>query len=182
MKAISIKQPWASLIVQGLKKIENRTWKCPQKYIGTRILIHASAKPVKEGWNALTKGQHYELPVEIPINKLSTSKIIGSVKIVGCVRNHPSIWAEKGVYNWMLAEPILFDKPIENVNGKLSFWKYEIPRDNNHQFFWIEDGILFETYSTIRGNRCRSLFRVNHDDIDRLDDKGLGLIEIVNTL
>ena len=42
MKAISIKQPWASLIAHGIKDIENRTWKCPQKYIGQRVLIHAS--------------------------------------------------------------------------------------------------------------------------------------------
>ena len=41
MKAISIKQPWASLIVHGIKDVENRTWKCPQKYIGQRVLIHA---------------------------------------------------------------------------------------------------------------------------------------------
>lgn len=42
MKVISIKQPWASLIAHGIKDIENRTWKCPQKYIGQRVLIHAS--------------------------------------------------------------------------------------------------------------------------------------------
>ena len=27
MKAITIKQPWASLIVHGIKDIENRTWR-----------------------------------------------------------------------------------------------------------------------------------------------------------
>lgn len=32
MKAISIKQPWASLIAHGIKDIENRTWRCPKKY------------------------------------------------------------------------------------------------------------------------------------------------------
>jgi hypothetical protein len=34
MKAITIKQPWASLIVHGIKDIENRTWSCPKKYLG----------------------------------------------------------------------------------------------------------------------------------------------------
>lgn len=148
MKAISIKQPWASLIVQGLKNIENRAWKCPEKYIGKRVLIHASEKPVKEGWDALTEEQHNELPVEIPIKKLPTSKIIGSVKIVDCVINHPSIWAEKSaaygfdkdvypggcpssfgregdIYNWVLSDPILYENPIENIKGKLSFWNYD---------------------------------------------------------
>lgn len=41
MKALSIKQPWASLIAQGIKDIENRTWKT--SYRG-RIYIHASGK------------------------------------------------------------------------------------------------------------------------------------------
>lgn len=37
MKTISIKQPWASLITHGIKDIENRTWKCPQKYIEQKM-------------------------------------------------------------------------------------------------------------------------------------------------
>ena len=57
------------------------------------------------------------------------SAIIGSVEIIDCVINHPSIWAEKGVYNWLLANPILFKEPIENVRGKLSFWDYEFSSD-----------------------------------------------------
>ena len=40
-KAISIKQPWASLIAHGIKNIENRTWKT--NFRG-RIYIHASGK------------------------------------------------------------------------------------------------------------------------------------------
>ena len=47
MKAITIKQPWVSLIVHGIKDIENRSWACPWKYIGHRVLIHASGKPVE---------------------------------------------------------------------------------------------------------------------------------------
>ena len=38
MKAITIKQPWASLIVEGIKDIENRTWKTSFR---GRVLIHA---------------------------------------------------------------------------------------------------------------------------------------------
>lgn len=57
MKAISIRQPWASLIAHGIKDIENRTWKCPQKYIGQRVLIHSLKNTVKDGWKALTREQ-----------------------------------------------------------------------------------------------------------------------------
>ena len=42
MKVLSVQQPWASLIVAGIKDVENRTWK-PKEMPG-RILIHASKK------------------------------------------------------------------------------------------------------------------------------------------
>lgn len=40
MKALSIKQPWAWLIVNGFKDIENRDWRYPPKFHG-RFLVHA---------------------------------------------------------------------------------------------------------------------------------------------
>lgn len=127
MKAISIKQPWASLIVHGIKDIENRTWVCPQKYIGKRVLIHASAGN-KFNINLNDEQMIAAFPL---ISKKSVLEhwdfgaIIGSVKIVSCVQNHSSVWAEKGVFNWVLSEPILYENPIENVKGKLSFWEYD---------------------------------------------------------
>ena len=123
MKAISIKQPWASLIAHGVKDIENRTWKCPQKYIGQRVLIHSSKNTVKDGWKALTREQLFKV---IPYEK----KLFGNKKelphgdIIGS--DHPSVWAEKGCWNWVLKDAVLFSKPIMNVKGKLSFWNYNM--------------------------------------------------------
>ena len=130
MKAISIKQPWASLIAHGIKDIENRTWKCPEKYIGTRILIHASYTPAFSSWDTLNNEQILSKDEsylkDINICDIPLGAIIGSVEIVSCTQNHPSIWAEPCTYNWVLANPILFESPIENVKGKLSFWDYEL--------------------------------------------------------
>ena len=67
------------------------------------------------------------------------SAIIGEVDIVDCVLNHSSIWAdsyfepidetegykEKPIYNWVLANPVLYKEPILNVKGKLSFWEFK---------------------------------------------------------
>lgn len=129
MKAITIKQPWASLIVHGIKDIENRTWSCPKKYLGQRVLIHSSGKPLNYDNfydSILTNEQLLALPENKEWKDFSfcTGPIIGSVEIIDCVQNHPSIWAEKGVYNWVLANPILYENPIEDVKGKLSFWDY----------------------------------------------------------
>ena len=42
MKAISLWQPYASLIAAGVKTIETRGWRPPSDLIGQRIAIHAA--------------------------------------------------------------------------------------------------------------------------------------------
>jgi len=140
-KALSFKQPWASLIAQNVKNIENRTWKT--NFRG-RIYIHASSIPSsKLISNLLNEEQLKELERLFPhtrdsVDYLPHSAIIGEVDIIDCVINHPSIWAEetfipiegegypqKPIYNWVLANPIMYDKPILNVKGKLSFWNFD---------------------------------------------------------
>lgn len=143
MKAISIKQPWASLLFFG-KDIENRTWKT--KFRGT-VLVHASANPVNNFvnvQNVLNRKQN-EFLFDINFKLGPLSAIIGTVDIIDCVINHESIWAEKSninhnplpfdeesekpIYNWVLANPVKFEKPILNVKGKLSFWDYDVWAD-----------------------------------------------------
>jgi len=41
MRALTVKQPWASLIASGLKQIENRTYPVPKTVRGARVAIHA---------------------------------------------------------------------------------------------------------------------------------------------
>lgn len=127
MKAITIKQPWASLIVSGLKDIENRTWKT--NFRG-RVLIHAGKSVSKNGWREMNQKQIDAAAntnmIGAKFDELTFGAILGSVEVVDCVQNHPSLWAEKGVWNWVLANPVMFDKPILGVNGKLSFWEYDI--------------------------------------------------------
>ena len=145
MKAITVKQPWASLMVHGIKDIENRTWRT--NFRG-RVLIHSAGSHGRKFSVDLTdeqmKAAFGTIAKETMFGNLPFGAIIGSVEIVDCVINHPSIWAEKTdnytvgmnpklheditgkkiVYNWVLANPILYAKPIENVKGKLSFWDY----------------------------------------------------------
>lgn len=46
MKALTIWQPWASLIMIGAKPYEFRGWLPPAKEIGQRHVIHAAKRPV----------------------------------------------------------------------------------------------------------------------------------------
>lgn len=44
MKALTVWQPWASLIAIGAKPYEFRGWRPPRSIIGQRIAIHAGAR------------------------------------------------------------------------------------------------------------------------------------------
>ena len=127
MKTLTVIQPWAYLICRGFKDVENRKWRT--NYRG-RVLIHASANN-KLDYTALTPEQYnYCLPYLTQKSfDLDRSAIIGSVNIVDCVKDYPSIWSEKGVWNWVLDEPYLFREPAKNVSGKLSFWESDYEDD-----------------------------------------------------
>src|SRR5580765_585368 len=47
LPALTIWQPWATLIVAGAKPYEFRGWQPPQSYVGKRIAIHAGARPMR---------------------------------------------------------------------------------------------------------------------------------------
>lgn len=46
--ALTIWEPWASLIIAGAKPYEFRGWAAPRAYHGRRIAIHAGARPVRK--------------------------------------------------------------------------------------------------------------------------------------
>jgi hypothetical protein len=47
IKAVTVWQPWATLIAIDAKPYEFRSWKPPQSLIGQRIAIHAGARPMR---------------------------------------------------------------------------------------------------------------------------------------
>ena len=106
MKCISIKQPWADLIVRGIKDIENRSWST--SYRG-RILIHASLKP--DYWAM----EHISHP---PI-LINYGCIVGEVEIVDCVTKSNSKWF-KGPYGFVLKNPKIL--PFKALKGKLGIF------------------------------------------------------------
>ena len=128
MKTLSVRQPWAYLICSGLKDVENRSRRT--NYRG-KILIHAPAKFDGQGEECFNFKQAAYLMTESGYGghffeqKFAQSAIIGSVEIIDCVNDSNSIWAEPGQWHWILANPVLFEKPILNVNGKLGLWNYD---------------------------------------------------------
>ncbi|EHQ41503.1 ASCH domain-containing protein [Myroides odoratus] len=121
-KALSVKQPWAELICLGIKDVENRTWRTRFK---GRVYIHASMHPDK---SARLSKEREEVTDNIDEFQFKNSAIIGEVTIADCVQNHKSIWADKGegIWHWVLKDAVFYDKPIENVKGKLGIWDINI--------------------------------------------------------
>ena len=127
MKVLTIKQPYASLIANGIKKYEFRTWKT--KYRG-EVLIHAGKGVDKV---AMEKFSNYSL--EYPVGC-----IIAKVTISACIEVNDDFRDFLKQENPLVYSHVVNDKDwkgyafkIENVeklepkymNGKLGLWNYE---------------------------------------------------------
>ena len=125
VKVLTIKEPWATLIINGYKKYEFRSWKT--NYRG-KLLIHAGKGVDKE---ILCNFKDYNL-------EYSCGEIIGEAEIVDCIlvdekfnkelRNINSLIYSKNnyvdKYAWKLENIKKFDKKI-SIKGKLGLWNYE---------------------------------------------------------
>ncbi len=130
MKVISIKEPWASLIKEGIKNIETRSW--PTKYRG-ELYIHASKK-------VLTKKERsiYETQLSLLKNiDLKYGYIIAKCDLVDCKLMTEELIREVkqnnieymcgeykvGNYAWYLENIVKLKKPII-AKGQLGIWNY----------------------------------------------------------
>lgn len=120
MKALSIRQPWAWLIIHGGKDIENRTWST--KYRG-RILVHASqamSRPEYDAAKIVADTNNAYLP---DFENLKRGGIIGSVEIADCVNSSDSPWFF-GPYGLLLRDPQPL--PFQPMKGRLGLFRAEI--------------------------------------------------------
>lgn len=124
MKALTVKQPWASLIIRGGKDIENRDWRTNYRGI---VAIHSSAKlersemqdacSLMRGFIPKFSAERFELDI------FPTGVILGTVEIVDCVTISESPWF-CGDFGFVLRNPVAFERPIP-CRGALLFW--EVP-------------------------------------------------------
>jgi len=141
MKALSVKQPWAWLIVHGLKDIENRDWST--KFRG-RIYVHASTR-----WDT-TLGHRAAL--HFLAQKCGESEaqqkwlviqrdakpgcIVGEVDIMDCVTSSESLWfVDK--YGFVLANPVAYETPIP-YKGRLTLHYHYAEAIQENATYWIQ--------------------------------------------
>ena len=116
---LSVRQPWAWLIVNGWKNVENRT---RRTNVRGRILIHASKTMTRDDYEAcelflMATGMNIPLP-EAPL--LLQGGIVGETTILDCVDQHTSEWF-CGPWGYVLAssKPL----PFRPCKGSLGFFR-----------------------------------------------------------
>jgi hypothetical protein len=109
MKALTILQPWAWLIVQGGKNIENRTWSTGHR---GPLLIHAGKRPDPEAILHVMSSYHPVTLRKVPayanyptdLSGFQFGGVIGIVDVVDVVAVPAGEWWQ-GPFGWVLDKP-----------------------------------------------------------------------------
>lgn len=117
--ALSIQQPYAWLIVNGYKDIENRDWATSVRGI---VGIHAGKTFDREGYQYV-RAVFPDIPLP-NIGDFEMGGIVGRAELVDCVRDHVSPWFS-GTYGFVFrnAEPL----PLMPCRGMLGFFRPVFP-------------------------------------------------------
>jgi len=114
MKVLSIKQPWAWLIVNGYKDIENRIWQT--KFRG-QFYIHAGKQVDIKGYEWALENVSRCLPL---LSSFKTGGIVEQTTLVDCITASASHFFF-GPYGFVLKNSI--ELPFIECKGKLRFFE-----------------------------------------------------------
>lgn len=124
VKVLTVKQPYASLIANGYKKYEFRSWKT--NYRG-ELYIHAGKGIDKDCMNRISKYNMQYLSGYIIAKVNLTDCILVDKKMDDELRKiNTDVYDHDhtGYYAWKLEDVKILEKPIK-VKGKLSIWYYD---------------------------------------------------------
>ena len=143
MKAISLWQPWASLVVLGEKRFETRSWSADHR---GDLAIHAAKRitsPSEIPAQDLRAMRDTLSELGLTIEELPLGAVLGTVNLVAM---HPAatLWEElsrepflneasfgnfdEGRFAWELTMPEAFDKPVP-TRGYQGLWNWTPPID-----------------------------------------------------
>lgn len=113
VRALTLRQPWASAIADLGKDVENRTW--TTSWRGT-LLIHAGQ----------TTDRHADLPSQSLPSRIPTSVVVAVAELRDCHRARAgccsSIWAEPDTVHWVLTDVIPL-RPTLPATGAQGLWR-----------------------------------------------------------
>lgn len=118
-KCITVKQPWASLIMKGVKQIENRSWST--KHRG-RLWIHAGLQ-FDDSWaTTLDQDTAEQARRVLDWEFLPHGAVLGFVDLVDVVANAPGRFAQSDMYHWVLENPFYLAEGPIRMRGKQGLW------------------------------------------------------------
>lgn len=127
VKCLSIRQPWASLILEHGKDVENRTWRT--HYRGP-LAIHAGAQ-FDPGWRsvetiAFLRERGLSIEDIVALESAPRGGVLGVVELVAVTfaEREPSPWAMPGQQHWEVMRPRKV--PFVPMKGRLGFFDVEI--------------------------------------------------------
>ena len=135
MWAITLWQPWASMIADGMKTIETRGWAPPGKVMGQRIAIHAGRKMV------VPEARLWGLENEPTGCIVATARLVCAHKVlkppvakgvwVSLAHDHGNTIPVdrfgdfgEGRWLWMLADVEKLPEPVP-IKGGQAFWEWK---------------------------------------------------------
>lgn len=121
MKALSIRQPWAWLIVNGHKDIENRNWKT--NYRGPVLIHTGSFSPLDDYFESVRLARSIVPDIHVPTNnRLERGGYVGVAEIVDCVEDSDSPWFF-GRFGFVLKNARTI--PFRKARGQLGLYEVE---------------------------------------------------------
>lgn len=122
MRTLSIRQPWAWLIVNGHKPVENRDW--ATSFRGP-VLIHAGLTMARSYYDELAQAMSEDFGIELPpYEALERGGVVGQAVITDCVTAHDSPFFF-GPFGFVMADakPL----PFHPCKGMLGFFDVKLP-------------------------------------------------------
>lgn len=150
MKALTIWQPWATLVIAGVKPYEFRGWPAPVAIRGQRVAIHAGARPVRkaeladlivrmrsdEAWSTCLKPEAldmlerwYSNPAALPLSSIVGTAVLGQPKCAFDIvhefgaKLNDSDRNQHSNWAWPMLDPQPLE-PIQPAKGAQGFWEW----------------------------------------------------------
>lgn len=140
MKAITIHQPWASLIALGEKRIETRSWWTSHR---GPIAIHAGKRIPPEGREWFEDDPEFAGMLGVPdLDALPLGCVVATAKLTSCIEFLPDatqrIWDSgkfppyetqlgnfgRGRFGWVLADVTPLPEPVP-ARGMQGLWEWQ---------------------------------------------------------
>jgi len=133
IKALTVWQPWASLIIIGAKPIEWRKWRLSQSMVGERFVNHAGSRPIRrdevEGLLAMCLRERRQRDRGQPITHPTTLDVDKAIKLLDRIVAGDTLPIGAALGTGVFGEPRLASDlgfPVDSDRLEMQNWGWPI--------------------------------------------------------